>query len=223
MHVVIINGSPRVQKYSNTDKIIGAFERGLANHGVTCEKYAISDRSSWGDIRRAYESNKQIIIALPLYVECVPGLLLEFLDILPRKKEDTQLSFMLQGGFAEGCQFRCGEQFLKKLPDYLGCSYGGCLIKGDSFSIRLMEKDEQDKATKPYERMGEVFAVKHNFNNREAKDFTGAEYYSLPQRIMLDIAFKTIARRIFKKAAKSWGCKEKLDARPYLQDTKMVS
>ena len=29
MHVMIINGSPRVEKYSNTDKIIDAFTDGL--------------------------------------------------------------------------------------------------------------------------------------------------------------------------------------------------
>ena len=27
MHVVIINGSPRVQKYSNTEKILAAFSK----------------------------------------------------------------------------------------------------------------------------------------------------------------------------------------------------
>ena len=115
-----------------------------------------------------------------------------------------------QGGFAEGCQYRCGEQFLKKLPGYLGCSYGGCLVKGDNFSIRLLNKEQQEKATKPYERMGEVFAIEHNFYGREARDFTGAEYYSLPERIMVGMAFRTIVRRIFNRAAKSWGCKDKL-------------
>ena len=30
MHVMIINGSPRVEKYSNTDKIIDSFAEGLA-------------------------------------------------------------------------------------------------------------------------------------------------------------------------------------------------
>lgn len=215
MHVVIINGSPRVAKYSNTDKIITAFERGLAKHDVTCEKYAISDRNSWDAIRIAYENNTQIIIALPLYVECVPGLLLEFFSILPQKSKDTQMSFILQGGFAEGCQFRCGERFLEKMPDYLGCSYGGCLVKGDNFSIRLLEKEQQDKVTKPYERMGEVFAINQNFNNKEVKDFTGAECFSLAQRIVMELVYKTIARGIFKRAAKSWGCKEKLDAKPY--------
>ena len=38
MYVVIINGSPRVQKYSNTEKIIASFTKGFkenpfANHG----------------------------------------------------------------------------------------------------------------------------------------------------------------------------------------------
>lgn len=72
-----------------------------------------------------------------------------------------------------------------------------------------------EKATKPYERMGEVFTIEHNFYGREARDFTGAEYYSLPERIMVGMAFRTIVRRIFNRAAKSWGCKDKLDAKPY--------
>lgn len=66
MHVLMINGSPRVQKYSNTDKIIDSFARGLSSKGVTSEKYVVSDRKSWNSIRKAYEENTQIIIALPL-------------------------------------------------------------------------------------------------------------------------------------------------------------
>ena len=30
----VINGSPRITRYSNTDKIVGAFERGLVNQGA---------------------------------------------------------------------------------------------------------------------------------------------------------------------------------------------
>ena len=85
MHVVIINGSPRVQKYSNTEKIIAAFAKGLSEKDVTFETYAVSNRSTWDRIRDAYLKNDEILIALPLYVECVPGLLLEFLETLPRK------------------------------------------------------------------------------------------------------------------------------------------
>ena len=118
MHVVIINASPRVQKYSNTEKIIAAFAKGLSEKESTFETYAISNRKTWDIIRDAYLKNDEILIALPLYVECVPGLLLEFLETLPKKDERTRLSFLLQSGFAEGCQLRCGEAFLEKLPEY---------------------------------------------------------------------------------------------------------
>lgn len=54
MHVVIINGSPRVQKYSNTEKIIAAFAKGLSEAESNFETYAISDRKTWDIIRDAY-------------------------------------------------------------------------------------------------------------------------------------------------------------------------
>ena len=72
MHVVIINGSPRVQKYSNTEKIIAAFVKGLSKKEATFETYAVSHRKTWDTIRDAYIKNDEILIALPLYVECVP-------------------------------------------------------------------------------------------------------------------------------------------------------
>ncbi len=99
--------------------------------------------------------NDEILIALPLYVECVPGLLLEFLETLPKKDERTRLSFLLQSGFAEGCQLRCGEAFLEKLP----------------------------------------------------------EYFPLPMRLLIGLIQKTLAKKMFQKAAASLGCSTPLDAK----------
>ena len=211
MHVVIIYGSPRVQKYSNTEKIIAAFAKGLSEKDVTFETYAVSNRSTWDRIRDAYLKNDEILIALPLYVECVPGLLLEFLETLPRKDEQTRLSFILQSGFAEGCQLRCGEAFLEKLPEYLGVRYGGCLVKGDNFGIRLLEEEKQAQATKPYQAMGRLFAEGDGFFREEAEKFTGPESFSLPMRLLMGLIFKTLARKMFQKAAASWGCRVPLD------------
>ena len=181
MHVVIINGSPRVQKYSNTEKIIAAFGKGLSEKGSTFETYAISNRKTWDIIRAAYIKNDEILIALPLYVECVPGLLLEFLETLPQKDERTRISFLLQSGFAEGCQLRCGEAFLEKLPEYLGVRYGGCLVKGDNFGIRIVDEKTQAQLTKPYQAMGRLFAEGEGFFREEAKKFTGPEYFRFPR------------------------------------------
>ena len=211
MHVVIINGSPRVQKYSNTEKIIASFSKGLSKRGVSFETYAISDRRSWEMIREAYIKNEEILIALPLYVECVPGLLLEFLETLPKKDEHTRVSFLLQSGFAEGCQLRCGEEFLEKLPGYLGVRYGGCLVKGDNFGIRLLEEEKQKQVTKPYQGMGELFAEGDGFSREEAKKFTGPEFLPLPMRFLMQLVFKTFGKKMFQKVAASWGCSVPLD------------
>ena len=211
MHVVIINGSPRVRKYSNTEKIMAAFAKGLSEKGGTFETYAISDRSTWDTIRDAYIKNDEILIALPLYVECVPGLLLEFLETLPRKDEHTRLSFLLQSGFAEGCQLRCGEEFLAKLPGYLGVRYDGCQVKGDNFGIRILGEDKQAQVTKPYQAMGELFAEGDGFFREEAKKFTGPEYFPLPVRLIVGLLFKTLGKKMFQKAAASWGCSVPLD------------
>ena len=213
MHVVIINGSPRVQKYSNTEKIIAAFAKGLSEAGSTFEAHAISDRKTWDIIRDAYMKNDEILIALPLYVECVPGLLLEFLETLPQKDEHTRLSFLLQSGFAEGCQLRCGEAFLEKLPGYLGVRYGGCLVKGGNFGIRILNEEKQARATKPYQAMGRLFAEGDGFFREEAKKFTGPEYFPLPMRLLIGLIQKTLAKKMFQEAAASLGCSAPLDAK----------
>lgn len=141
----------------------------------------------------------------------MPGLLLEFLETLPQKDEHTRLSFLLQSGFSEGCQLRCGEAFLAKLPEYLGVRYGGCLVKGDNFGIRLLEEEKQAQLTKPHQAMGELFAEGDGFFREEAKKFTGPEYFSLPMRLIIGLIQKTLAKKMFKKMAVSWGCSVPLD------------
>lgn len=215
MHVVIINGSPRVRKHSNTEKILDSFVKGLEEKGVTYERYAVSERSSWDEIREAYIKNEEILIALPLFVECMPGLLLEFMETLPQKDENTRMSFLLQGGFAEGCQFRCGEEFLEKMPEYLGVRYGGTLVKGDNFGIRVANEEQQKKITKPFQAMGELFADENGFFSEKAAKFTGPERFSAPVRMMFQFVFKTFAKNSFKKVADEWGCVDPIDAKPW--------
>lgn len=218
MHVVIINASPRVQKYSNTDKIIISFSKGLIKRGASFEKHAISERKYWDVIKEAYLKNDEIIFAVPLYVEAVPGLFLEFLETLPKKDNRTRVSFILQSGFAEGCQLRCGEEFLKNIIKYLGVSYGGCLVKGDNFGIRIMEGEARSRITKPYEAMGELFANGDGFMFDKAEKFTGPERFGPVTRMMLSFVFKYPARKMFITAAeKEFNCSTPLDYRPWLQ------
>jgi hypothetical protein len=215
MHVLIINGSPRVKKYSNTNYILVKFTEGLRENGASFEQYEISDRGSWDQIRQAFDRNTVILIALPLYVECIPGLLMEFLETLTPKSDGSKMAFLLQGGFMEGVQLRCGEAFLKILAGKLGCAYMGTLVKGDNFMIRFFEGEWREKVTDPYADMGREYAVNGDFNSKACKKFTGHEKFPLPVRIYVGHILKTQAAKGFEQIAAAFECDKPLDFKPY--------
>ena len=215
MHVLIINGSPRVKKYSNTNAILEKFTEGLRENGASFEQYEISDRGSWDRIRQAFDRNTVILIALPLYVECIPGLLMEFLETLTPKSDGSKMAFLLQGGFMEGVQLRCGEAYLKILAGKLGCAYMGTLVKGDNFMIRFFEGEWREKVTDPYADMGREYAVNGDFNSKACKKFTGHEKFPLPVRIYVGHILKTQAAKGFEQIAAAFECDKPLDFKPY--------
>ncbi|MBR5688271.1 MAG: flavodoxin family protein [Prevotella sp.] len=218
-HVVIINGSPRTRKHSNTDKILQSFVKGFDETGLTYELYSISNRKEWDTAREAFLTNDHILIALPLYVECAPSLLLEFLESLPTERQRPAiLSFILHGGFEEGHQLRLGERFLQSLPEQLGCSYGGCLVRGGSFLIR-MEDEKMEKALRKlmasFTSMGRLYAYHGNFLTTEAKKFTGPERYPWLLRQIVGILLRKVINKNFERFAKQWGCTRPLDDKVY--------
>lgn len=221
MHVVIINGSPRVQKHSNTDTIIQSFGKGLHESGSTYELYSLSNRREWDAAREAFICNEQIIFALPLYVECVPSIMLEFLETLPiERQQSAQISFILHGGFDEGHQLRLCERFLQSLPAQLGCTYGGCLIQGGSFIIRMRYDEKMQKAMDKkldgYTEMGQSFAARGCFMTADARKFTGPEKNPWFVHLLFRLYIKRLVRNNFEYFARQWGCAGPLDDKPYL-------
>lgn len=217
-HLVIINGSPRMAKFSNTDKIIHSFVKGLEETGITWELHNLSNRKEWDAAREAFLTHEHILIAFPLYVECVPSLMLEFLSTLPaERKVPGQLSFLLHGGMDEGNEFRLAERFLQKLPAQLGCSYGGTLIKGGSFRIRTTTDEERAKMVAPWPPMGKLFAQKGTFLTPEAERFIGPEQYPWILRKLVSLLFLKKVNGEFDNFAKGWGCTRPLNDKPYVQ------
>lgn len=216
MHLVIINASPRVEKKSNTARIIRSFLRGFEDGGNTAEVWHLSDKKQWTGAKEAYEKNSNLLFAIPLYVENVPGIMLEFLETLqPKKEAGTKMSFILQGGFAEASQLRCGEAYLEILPSYLGCEYNGTLIKGDNFGPSWMSEKMAEKMVAHYEKMGRTFAEKGTFDKEEVNEFAGPEYFTEKEIRQHKRFGKYIQGALFKYIAKQNGCKKPLDDRPY--------
>ena len=216
MHVVIISGATRPQSRSNTAKVIAAFQKGFEVSGNTAEVWYLSDRRQWNRAALAFAQNEHILIALPLYVENVPGILLEFLSGLsPKQTPGTKLAFLIQGGFPEASQSRCCEAFLETVPSQLGCDYAGTLIKGDMFGTGLVDDKTREKMLSPFTEMGRTFAESGRFEKAAVDAFAAPEYMSEQQIRQYNLLGKHISRFFMGHIAKKLGCKGKLDAKPY--------
>lgn len=216
MHLVIISGAARPRAKSNTAKIIAAFQKGYEEGGNSTEVWFLSDHSQWAGATQAFERSDNLLIALPLYVENIPGILLEFLSGLkPKTAPGTKLAFLLQGGFPEASQSRCCEAYLEMLPDQLGCEYAGTLLKGDLFGLSLTDEKSREKMLAPFTEMGRYYAKTGYFDKPAVDKFAAPEYMPQGQVRMYNMVFKHISRFFMSSIAKKLGCKEKLDAQPY--------
>lgn len=216
MHLVIINASPRVEAKSNTARIIRTFVRGYEESGNTTEVWHLSNRKQWAGAKEAYEKNRNVLFAIPLYVENVPGIMLEFLETLqPKKESGTKMSFILQGGFAEASQLRCGEAYLEMLPSYFNCEYNGTLIKGDNFGPSWMPEGMAEKMVAHYEKMGRTFAEKKAFCKEDVNAFAAPEFFSEREIRRHRRIGKWMQKALFRYIAKKNGCKKPLDDKPY--------
>ena len=222
MHVVIISGAARPQSKSNTARVIAAFQKGFEANGNTTEVWYLSDRKQWEQAANAFAQNDRILIAFPLYVENIPGILLEFLSGLsPKQTSGTQLAFLIQGGFPEASQSRCCEAFLETLPAQLGCGYAGTLIKGDMFGPSLVDEKTREKMLASFTEMGQTFAQTGRFEKSAVDAFAAPEYMPEKQIRMYNLVGKHISRFFMGRIAKKLGCREKLDARPYEREAGM--
>lgn len=219
MNLIIINCSPRVKANSNTNIIVHAFAEGFTKQGNTTDIYNLSELGKWNEIRAAFYNNDNILMALPLYVECIPGIMMEFLESLSPKinadgRPKTKLSFLLQGGFSEASQLRCGQRYLEQLPGFLNCEYGGTLIKGNMFIIHMLPDKSAEKMVFPFIEMGKLFAKNGRFEKEMVDVFAAPEYFS-KEFILLHTILRPLNKLFFVFFFKKNGCQGNLSAKPY--------
>lgn len=217
MHLTIISGAARPKAKSNTAKIIETFCKGFKSDKNTAEVWYLSDRKQWDMARNAFKENTDILFALPLYVENVSGIMLEFLETLsPKSQGDTRLSFIVQGGFPEASQSRCCESFLKMLPEKLGCEYGGTFIRGDMFGVGLLGDKLRAKMLEPFIEVGRAFGEYGYFEQSIISKYASPEYLSEKQIRQNNKWGRYIQKCFMNLVAKRLGCTGKLDAKPYM-------
>ncbi len=216
MHLLIISCTPRVKEKSNTDKILTEFKKGYEENGNTTEILYLQQRKEWENIRSKFYENTNILFAIPLYVECIPGIMMEFLETLkPKTNINTKIGFILQGGFAEASQLRCCESYLEILPKMLGCKYNGTLIKGNMFPISFLREKYRSSMVHPFYDRGKEYAKDDYFDKKIVNEFAKPEYFSKVSMFCSNYVFAPLKKFLFYLFAKNLGCKNSLNYRPY--------
>ena len=218
MKSVIFSCSPRPEKASNTAAIVGAFKTGFyleVNQEI--DVYFLYKRSEWDNYRKIFKESNEIIFALPLFIECVPGLLMEFLERLEPKIDNgikTKMGFILNSGFEEACQLRTCEKYLETLPSFFNCEYSGTLFKGGMFGLSIVSDDKKAKMLQPFYNMGKTYAKERIFEKSRVTKFAAPEKYS-KFFCFLIILLSPISKIAWWFMARKFGVTDKLDKRPY--------
>lgn len=225
MHYTIFSCSPNNNKRSNSACIAEWLKTTLESKKNTsidektvhADIFYLNKKSEWNTCATAFYESENSIFVLPLYVEGVPGLMLEFLDCLdPERKTKGIISFVLQGGFEEASQLRTAENFLKKLPSYFHCQYGGTLLRGGMFGMATMRGDKfKSYIETQYKEAFLSYQKKGMFDKDTMKSFAGKEYYSKTMLIIAKLT-KPLNRIAWTFMAKKLGVKGKLTNKPYL-------
>lgn len=134
MKTVVINGSPKGEK-GNTEIFIREFLKGMKN---PCEVRYVA-RENPHMIAQELKQADMIIIAMPLYVHAMPGIVMKLIEELePAEGNEKSMGFIVQSGFIESAQSKYLERYLSALTNRLNYNYIGTVIKGGSEGVHMM-------------------------------------------------------------------------------------
>lgn len=166
MKTIVINGSPK-GKSGNTEIFIENFIRGM-NDRVEVKRIIEEDYEELSNLVKEYDS---IIMALPLYIHSMPGIVMRFIEHLEvnNTNKPVQIGFILQYGFPEGFQGEYLERYFESLAKELNMKYLGTLVKPEASAIYMMPKFMTKKLFARLETFGKIYEEIHRFDEKIIK------------------------------------------------------
>jgi multimeric flavodoxin WrbA len=194
MKLTILNGSPR-GKNSNSDIIIKWLLENIENNPVyeTETIYLNKINEHKNTIDKILHVD-MVIIVFPLYTDCMPGLVMAFIEKLQSIKEelkDKKFGFIVHSGFPETCHSRYIERYLVWLTKELKSDYMGTVILGGSEGLRIMPESMTRKKRNLFNRLGEKMVKEGNFNTDLIKKVEGRERMSKSALFIYKVLAKT--------------------------------
>jgi hypothetical protein len=142
MQLTVYNGSPRGQN-SNTRLLLQRFLQGFERQGGGFHRlhYLVKRNDRKQQVEDFAGAPGPVLLAFPLYTDCMPGLVKDFIeDLRPLCGREglPPALFLVQSGFPEARHSRFVERYLEKLTRRLGCEYLGTMVRGGVEGIQSM-------------------------------------------------------------------------------------
>jgi multimeric flavodoxin WrbA len=166
MKLTLFNGSPRNKK-SNSKILVEKFLEGFSKIDTsTVEMHYLANIKKMDEHTKAFAEADTVLIIFPLYTDCMPGLVKEFIEAIANVKYNftKRVGYIVQSGFPESIQSVSVEKYLQKLTLRMECEYIGTVIKGGVEGIQIMPSYMTKKLFTNFTSLGEHFAKTGSFN-----------------------------------------------------------
>lgn len=173
MKLVIFNGSPRYKK-SNSKILIEHFLKGYNTiNPDPVPVHYLANQKQKDEQKKGFQNSEIVIVVFPLYTDCMPGIVKEFLEGIVEMKLNSskKIGFIVQSGFPEAIHSIYVERYLEKFTKRIQCEYLGTIIKGAIEGIQIMPPAMTNKLFGRFESLGEYFAKHEEFSPEINKIF----------------------------------------------------
>jgi hypothetical protein len=218
MKLAVFNGSPRGRK-SNSGVLLEHFLRGfLKTEGNTYDLYYLNQVRDQNRFSRAFGESDSVLLAYPLYVDAMPGLVKEFIESIAssNNRNPPSLGFIVQSGFPEANHSRPVERYNERLAHRLGSCYLGTIVKGGVEGVQVKPPWMTRKLLAAFITLGETFGSTGIFDPRTIRRLARPERLSFPMRLVYYVlSWIGLVNFFWDSQLKQNGAFERRFAQPY--------
>lgn len=186
MKMIILNGSPKAEK-GNTEIFIREFLRGMIN---PCEVRYIA-RENAQKLAEDLNAYDTVILAMPLYVHAMPGIVMKFIEELtPAEGDGKSMGFIIQSGFIESAQSKYLKRYLSSLAGKLNYKDMGTVIKGGSAGVYMMPEKMNAKLFGRLKNLGAHFEQEGTFSKDIVEEMASPYTLTKGKSRLMQLFFK---------------------------------
>ncbi len=220
MKITVFNGSPRGAK-SNTKILLEHLLQGYRSEtdaDVEIEVHFLNRRKQRAAQREAFARADLVVLAFPLYVHAMPGIVKELLEVLePRDPaEGVSMACFVQQGFPETHQSAWLTPYLERLPARLGCRSAGIAVKGGVEGIQIKPAWMTRKLYRAFHDLGGDLARRGRFDAGRLEELAQPVHLGAARRLLFRAMSLTgLTNFYWDKNLKDNGAYDQRHARPY--------